>query len=73
MRISIAEVISGYIFGAKILTLFNINRMRMRKFTLLLALAGLFAVTTAHAQAPGTKGSGQVFYSQTFGWGKSRR
>jgi hypothetical protein len=40
----------------------------MRKFTLLLALAGLFAVTTAHAQAPGTKGSGQVFYSQTFGW-----
>jgi len=40
----------------------------MRKFTLLLALAGLFAVTSAQAQTPGTKGNGQVFFSETFGW-----
>lgn len=41
----------------------------MRKFTLLLALAALFAVTLAPAQTPGTKGSGEVFFSETFGWG----
>jgi hypothetical protein len=40
----------------------------MRKFTLLLALAALFAVTAANAQTPGTKGNGQVFFSETFGW-----
>ncbi|TSA37636.1 MAG: T9SS C-terminal target domain-containing protein [Porphyromonadaceae bacterium] len=40
----------------------------MRKFTLLLALAGLFAAASAQAQTPGTKGNGQVFYSETFGW-----
>ncbi len=42
--------------------------MRMRKFTLLLALAGLFAVASAQAQSPGTKGNGQVFFTETFGW-----
>ncbi len=40
----------------------------MRKFTLLLVLAVLFAVSAANAQTPGTKGNGQVFYSETFGW-----
>lgn len=40
----------------------------MRKFTLLLVMAGLFAATAAQAQMPGTKGNGQVFYSETFGW-----
>ena len=40
----------------------------MRKFTLLLALAGLFAVSPAKAQTPGLKGNGQVFFSETFGW-----
>ncbi|MCX6226528.1 MAG: T9SS type A sorting domain-containing protein [Bacteroidia bacterium] len=40
----------------------------MRKFTLLLAIAVLFAAATAQAQTPGTKGSGQVFFSETFGW-----
>lgn len=42
--------------------------MHMRKFTLLLALAGLFAAASAQAQTPGTKGNGQVFYTETFGW-----
>lgn len=42
--------------------------MRMRKFTLLLALAGLFAVASAQAQTPGTKGDGQIFFTETFGW-----
>ncbi|MFA6128974.1 MAG: T9SS type A sorting domain-containing protein [Bacteroidales bacterium] len=40
----------------------------MRKFTLLLALAGLIAAASAQGQTPGTKGNGQVFYSETFGW-----
>jgi len=40
----------------------------MRKFTLLLTLAGLFAVSSAQAQTPGTKGNGQVFFTETFGW-----
>jgi len=40
----------------------------MRKFTLLLALAGLFAAASAQPQTPGLKGSGQVFYTETFGW-----
>ncbi|MCX6226060.1 MAG: hypothetical protein NTV01_15130, partial [Bacteroidia bacterium] len=40
----------------------------MRKFTLLLAVAGLFAAATAQAQTPGTKGNGQVFFTETFGW-----
>jgi len=40
----------------------------MRKFTLLLLLAGLFAAVTAQAQTPGTKGNGQVFFTETFGW-----
>jgi hypothetical protein len=41
----------------------------MRKLTLLLAMAGLLAVTAVHAQTPGLKGNGQVFYTETFGWG----
>ncbi len=41
----------------------------MRKITLLLALAGLFATAVTFAQTPGTKGSGEVFYRETFGWG----
>ncbi|HBB93081.1 MAG TPA: hypothetical protein DC042_15550, partial [Bacteroidales bacterium] len=41
----------------------------MRKFTLLLALVGLLAAATSVAQTPGVKGDGQVFYTQTFGWG----
>jgi hypothetical protein len=40
----------------------------MRKFTLALALIGLFAAASV-AQTPGVKGSGEVFYTQTFGWG----
>lgn len=40
----------------------------MRKFTLLLAFAGLIAAATAQAQTPGTKGNGQVFFTETFGW-----
>jgi hypothetical protein len=40
----------------------------MRKFTLLLAIVGLFAAVSAQAQTPGTKGNGQAFYSETFGW-----
>jgi hypothetical protein len=40
----------------------------MRKFTLILALVGLFAAASTQAQTPGTKGNGLVFYSQTFGW-----
>jgi len=40
----------------------------MRKFTLLLALAGLFGAVSAPAQTPGTKGNGQVFFTETFGW-----
>jgi hypothetical protein len=39
----------------------------MRKFTLLIAIVGLIAVS-ATAQTPGTKGNGQVFYTETFGW-----
>lgn len=42
--------------------------MRMRKFTLLLAITMLLGVTMAQAQTPGTKGNGQIFYTQTFGW-----
>jgi len=41
----------------------------MRKFTLLLALATLFTVTMVPAQTPGVKGNGEVFYTETFGWG----
>jgi hypothetical protein len=41
----------------------------MRKFTLLLVLVGLFAAATTVAQTPGVKGNGEVFYTQTFGWG----
>jgi len=40
----------------------------MRKFTLLLTIAGLFAIASAQAQTPGTKGNGQVFFTETFGW-----
>jgi len=40
----------------------------MKKFTLLLAFAGLFAVYSAQAQSPGLKGNGQVFFSETFDW-----
>ena len=40
----------------------------MKKFTLLTALAGLLTVSAAQAQTPGTKGNGQVFFSETFGW-----
>ncbi|MFH0761360.1 MAG: T9SS type A sorting domain-containing protein [Bacteroidota bacterium] len=40
----------------------------MRKFTLLLALAGLLLAPVVHSQTPGTKGNGQVFFSETFGW-----
>ena len=40
----------------------------MRKFTLLLVLVGLIAAASTQAQKPGTKGNGQVFYSNTFGW-----
>jgi hypothetical protein len=40
----------------------------MRKFTLLLVLTGLFAAVSVQAQTPGTKGDGQVFYTETFGW-----
>ena len=40
----------------------------MRKFTLILALAGLLAAPAIQAQSPGTKGNGQVFFSETFGW-----
>ncbi|MFO7617448.1 MAG: T9SS type A sorting domain-containing protein [Bacteroidales bacterium] len=40
----------------------------MRKFTLLLALAAFVAVTVAPAQTPGTRGNGEVFFSETFGW-----
>lgn len=40
----------------------------MQKFTLLLVLAVLFAATPVKAQTPGTKGNGQVFYTETFGW-----
>jgi hypothetical protein len=31
-------------------------------------MAGLFAAVSVQAQTPGTKGNGQVFYSETFGW-----
>ena len=41
----------------------------MRKFTLFLALAGLLATASVQSQTPGTKGNGQVFYTETFGWG----
>lgn len=41
----------------------------MRTFTIVLLAAGLFAISPVlHAQTPGTKGNGQVFYSETFGW-----
>ena len=40
----------------------------MRKFTLLLVLAVMFASYSASAQKPGTKGNGQVFFTETFGW-----
>lgn len=40
----------------------------MKKFTLLLALVGLLTVPVLQSQTPGTKGNGQVFYSETFGW-----
>jgi hypothetical protein len=40
----------------------------MRKFTLLLAIAGMLATLPVHSQTPVTKGNGQVFYSETFGW-----
>ncbi len=40
----------------------------MKKSTLLLAFFVLIAVGTTMAQTPGTKGNGQVFYSETFGW-----
>jgi hypothetical protein len=40
----------------------------MRKFTLLFALAVLLTAVSASAQTPGTKGNGQVFFSETFGW-----
>ena len=40
----------------------------MRKFTLLLAMAALLAVSAANAQTPGLKGNGQVFFTETFGW-----
>ncbi|TSA31108.1 MAG: T9SS C-terminal target domain-containing protein [Porphyromonadaceae bacterium] len=40
----------------------------MRTFTLLLALSALFATATAQAQTLDTKGNGQVFFSETFGW-----
>lgn len=40
----------------------------MRKSFFFLLLAGMLAVTQAHAQTPGTKGDGKVFYSETFGW-----
>lgn len=41
----------------------------MKKLTLLLALAVLLTVTIVPAQTPGVKGNGQVFYTETFGWG----
>ncbi len=42
--------------------------MRMRKFTLLLAILTLTAAISTQAQTPGTKGNGQVFFTETFGW-----
>lgn len=42
--------------------------MRMRKFTLLIAIVALFAAVSTQAQTPGTKGNGQAFYTETFGW-----
>jgi hypothetical protein len=40
----------------------------MRKFTLLLAIVALLAALPTKAQTPGTKGNGQTFYSESFGW-----
>ncbi len=40
----------------------------MRKPLFILLLAGMLAVTATHAQTPGTKGDGKVFYTETFGW-----
>jgi len=40
----------------------------MRKFTLLLAFAGLLLAPAVLSQTPGTKGNGQVFFSETFNW-----
>jgi len=41
----------------------------MRKFTLLLALIGLVCMNVAQAQVkPGTKGDGEVFFTETFDW-----
>jgi len=41
----------------------------MRKFTLLLALAGLLLAPAAQSQNPGTKGNGSTFFYETFNWG----
>jgi len=41
----------------------------MRKFTLLLALFGFLAGPLSQAQEKSLKGSGEVFYYETFGWG----
>lgn len=40
----------------------------MRKFTLLLALAGLLSAPALQSQNLGIKGNGQVFFTETFGW-----
>jgi hypothetical protein len=40
----------------------------MRKFTLLLALAGLLAAPQVQSQTHRLKGNGQTFFSETFGW-----
>ncbi len=40
----------------------------MKKFTLVFAIVALFAAVSTKAQTPGTKGNGQVFFSETFGW-----
>ncbi|OFY51128.1 MAG: hypothetical protein A2X22_06965 [Bacteroidetes bacterium GWF2_49_14] len=40
----------------------------MRNFTLLLVLAGLLAAPAVFSQTPGTKGNGQAFFTETFGW-----
>ncbi len=40
----------------------------MKSLYYLLLLAGLLTFSETHAQTPGTKGNGKVFYSETFGW-----
>jgi len=40
----------------------------MRKFTLLFAISGLILTIPGHAQSPATKGNGQTFFLETFGW-----